>query len=221
MPASRTNCGLLVERPATPMTSARLLTRPSLTPKMMARRVPGATRPVPASRGGDVRGCVRAGRWRRRRVVGSTPDDRPAVVGPSRRNAVQIRACSRSSAAMAATSGDRTARSYSLLLVALERQHEVGDGTRAEPSRDQHDEPDPDPRSAPAAGTVAPELGQLRAPRCRRVAARWRRSVRTRRHGLASFSIAGERLVQQDRVALELEVLEARRDVDRGHTPRW
>ena len=106
MPARSTNRGLAADAPVTPMTSDRLLTSPSLTPKMTARSVPdrelrrchGSYRPTSAA---DTA-----------RLATATPSRRHASSGLSLARRSQIWACSRSSAAMAATSGEASWASY-------------------------------------------------------------------------------------------------------------
>ena len=110
IPASTMKLGLPAEAPATPMTSERLLTRPSLTPKMTARSVPD--RPPARCHVSCLAELGRAvgadGRSRRRRGWGRSPRGRRSPLF----SRSQITACSRSSAAIAATSGDAAWASY-------------------------------------------------------------------------------------------------------------
>ena len=97
MPASRMKLALDSAAPATPITSERLLTRPSLTPKMVARSVPDWPLRCQDSRRAVSRGCSTA-------VPGAGLA--PTAAFWSAVISFQISACSRSSAAMAATSGE-------------------------------------------------------------------------------------------------------------------
>ena len=128
IPARRMKLGWPAAAPATPMTSDRLLTRPSLTPKMTARRVPDR----PPARCQCSR-CPISAALRARRAIAtpSRPESlRPGTSAPLLSRS-QISACSRSSAAIAATSGEPPWASYSVLLVALERLDQLGDRGRS------------------------------------------------------------------------------------------
>jgi hypothetical protein len=108
----------------------------------------------------------------------------------------------------------RALRLVRRLLVALEGEHEVLDGVRAEEPRDRDDEADPQP------GPICRRhldalLAQLRGPHAG--VAALVRGDRPKRRGAAFVLLdPGQRLVQDDGVTLELEVLEAGRRVD-GH----
>ena len=148
-------------RPATPMTSARLQTRPSLTPKITARSVPDRPGPVPASRrrvGDLVRGS---------RPVPSVRPDRLPQPAPDL-------------GVLALVGGDRLDLGrrlavVDLLLVALERGDEVADraaSRRARATRMMN--ADPQPRAGSArAGRRRPSSRSLPA----QISA-WRRSLR-------------------------------------------
>ena len=102
-------------------------------------------------------------------------------------------------------------------LVTFERLHEVSDGRRPGHARGEDDEPHPHPRSG-RRRHVRAELAQLRCPDVR---------VPTlvagdppERVGATRILLDGrERVVQDDRVAFQLQVVEALLDVDRGHDP--
>ena len=102
-----------------------------------------------------------------------------------------------------------------LFLVTLEGLHELGDGAGPEQPGDEHD----DAHSRPwAVGgwDGRTQLGQLAGPRCRRAAARSPRSGGRLPPGLVLLDL-GERVVEDDRVTFELEILEAGREVDGRH----
>ncbi len=194
------------------MTSDRLLTRPSLTPKMTARSVPDrpptrcqvSRRPTSAALVATLGdGHAIAARLA---DVGDllarlqpVPDDRVlAFVGCDRGHLGRD--------ALAFVDG---------LLVALEGLDELRHGRRPGHAGGQDDEPDAHPR--PGGGRHdGTELAQLRRPDV---------GVATlvagdppERLGAARVLLdGGERVVQDDRVTFQLEVVETLLDVDRGH----
>ena len=204
------------------MTSARLLTRPSLTPKMAARSVP--ERPLSdASVSTRDRSRTAAAspvaRWRRRRDCRCRHRDRR---GRGRRRRASSWSQMRRARAHRLRSPRLRASALGvigLLLVALERLDELADGLRPEDPRDEDDEPDPG---------SGPPGRRARRPRARvsfaAQTSACRRSFEAIRSNAAGspgvLLDRGQRVVQDDRVALELEVLEAVLDVDRGHA-RW
>ena len=148
------------------MTRARLLTRPSLTPKMTARSVP------------DRPGRCRCQRLARRRSGGWSPD----AVGAGLAAGRQISACSRSSAAIASTSGEAW-RLVELLLVALERLDQVASRRASRTAR----------ASRMMTATRGPRAGSAPAGRRRRAPrsfpaqmSAWRRSLPAIRRNAAA-----------------------------------
>ena len=172
-----------------------------------AERAGSGIRPVPLLEPPDIRG--------RRRASG----DRDAVA-PDRRGRLDLEPVP-DPRVLALVSGDRGDLGRRLLgvvcrfLVALERPDQVRDGARPEQAGDQHDQPDPWPGAVGRRDGRA-ELGQLVRPDVG-VAALVRRDpaerVGTR---LVLFDLR-QRVVQHDRVAFQLEILEARREVDGRH----
>ena len=102
-----------------------------------------------------------------------------------------------------------------LLLVALERLDQLRDGRRPEQPGGQDDEPDPDPRAA-GRRDVGAEVAQLRRPDVG-VAALVAGDPPERIGAALVLLDRGQRVVQDDRVAFQLEVVEASLDVDGGH----
>src|SRR6476661_1970218 len=78
-PASRMKLGFFDAAPATPMTSDRLLTRPSLTPKMTARNVPDCPARCQPSRRAMSAGVARAASGD---VAGRDATEAAAACGP-------------------------------------------------------------------------------------------------------------------------------------------
>ena len=112
----------------------------------------------------------------------------------------------------------RCLRGVGVLLVALQRLDQVADGVRPEQPGDEHDGADAQSRAA-RLGHGRAELAQLAGPDLG--VASLVAGDRPERLGAARVLLdARQRVVQRDRVALELEVLEALGDVDRGHRRR-
>ena len=208
------------EAPATPITSDRLETSPSDTPKIVARSVPDRPLVCQRSPRAIVVGGLRRARLDARMPAGGDELDRrppaaPAAVpsrafaSPSRR--FQISACSRSSAAIASTAGCVSWASYtasSSPSTALTRSLTA----RVPNSAGEHDdEPDPGARTAGGrhGGSQLPEpvLPDRGVPPL--VAG----DVAERGGACLVLLDRGEGVVQHDGVLLELEVLEARGDV--------
>ncbi len=224
IPASRMNRGsAAVAAPATPMTSARLLTRPSLTPKMTARSVPDRA-PVrcqfsdaPISDGA----IARPARATPSRPATLTIGGRLRVRGHGRHpGCAAVAELVPDPRVLALVGGDRGDLGrllgvVRLLLVALERDDHVGDGLGPEEPGEQDDEADARPR--PLAGRhVGAELAQLVRPDLG-VAALVAGDPVERPGADRILLDARERVVQDDGVALELQVVEAALDIDRGH----
>ena len=198
------------------MTSDRLLTRPSLTPKMTARSVPdralarchGSRRPMSAA---EV--TPRARRGRRADGATPTPSDRPRR-GARRQPLPDL-------CVLPLVGGDgrdlgrRALALVRVFLVALERLHEVGDRAGPEQPSDEHDEADPRPRAI-GGRNGRPELGQLARPDVGVPPLVRRDPAEGGRPGRVLLD-PRERVVQDDRVAFQLEVLEACREVDGRH----
>ena len=167
--------------PATPMTRARLLTSPSLTPKMTARSVPD--RPDRCQRSRAAMSCSTVS------VVA------PALQLPPDLGVLPL---------VGGDRGDlgRRLRLVQLLLVALERGDEVGHGPRPEDPGEQHDDRDAKPRPGRRRRNVGAALLELAGPDVG-VAPLVRRDPRNAAARRGSFSIAGEGVVEEDRVALE------------------
>ena len=127
------------------MTSERLLTSPSLTPKMTARRVPDW--PLRCQRSARPSRAGRMGADRRR--AGSAGD--PAAAPSSRSPDLGVLAL------VGRDRGDlgRRLGVVEVLLVALEGLDEVGHGPRPEHAGEQDDHPDP-ASGALGGGTSAP-----------------------------------------------------------------
>ena len=102
-----------------------------------------------------------------------------------------------------------------LFLVTLEGLHEVGDRAGPEQPGDQHDEPDPRPRAV-GRRDGRPELGQLARPDVGVPPLVRRDPAEGFRPGRVLLDL-GERVVEDDRVAFELQILEAGREVDGRH----
>jgi hypothetical protein len=93
-----------------------------------------------------------------------------------------------------------------ILLVTLEREDEVPDGVRPEQARDEHDRPDPHPRTG-GLGHVRAECPELVRPDL---------GVATLVSGDRPKGICpplvlldpGQRVIQRDRITLELQVLQ-------------
>ena len=214
IPASRMKLGLPDEAPATPMTSERLLTSPSLTPKITARSVPDR----PPVRCQASRLPISAALVARRAMA--TPS-RPSpghvaelvarleLVPDDRRARVRRR---RWRPPRATRPGRRTASSSSPSRALTRSATARG----AEEARRDDDEPDAHPRPVRRAARSAPSSRSLPAQisACRRSLPAIRRNASARRGILLD---AGQRVVQDDRVAFQLEVVEALLDVDRGH----
>ena len=212
MPASRMKLGLPDAAPATPMTSDRLLTRPSLTPKMTARSVP--ERP-PARCQVSRRPTSAALVAPRAMATPSRPGWLTSGICSPAFSLSQMTACSRSSAAIAATSGETPWPSYS---------------ASSSPSSALTSSATADVPATRAARMMnrtrirGPAGGGTSAPSSRSFDAQmsaWRRSLPAMRRNASarrgSFSMRGERVVQDDRVAFQLEVVETLLDVDGGH----
>ena len=212
MPASRMKLGLPDDAPATPMTSDRLLTSPSLTPKMTARSVPER----PPARCHDSRlptsAAFRA---------------RPAMATPSRpgsRHEAHLLAGLEpfpDDRVLALVGGDggrlgrRVLGAVGRLLVALECLDEVGHGRRPEQPGGEDDEPDAHPGPV-GRRHVRTEVAQLRGPDVGVTAF----VAGDPAEGVGSARVLldrRQRVVQDDRVAFQLEVVEAPLDVDGGH----
>ena len=140
MPARSTNDPWPCDAPATPMTRARFETRPSRDAEDDGAQRARPAGPVPALARGDVA---------RPLGVPDRPPRRRRRHCRSRSRRSQIAACSRSSAAIASTSGDALGR-VQVLLVALERQDEIADRVRPEEPGDEHDRPDAKARAGAA-----------------------------------------------------------------------
>ena len=195
------------------MTSDRLLTRPSLTPKMTARSVPDRPpRSVPGlALDRPRRHSPPAVRWPRRREP-----DRPASVG--RFAGLEPVPDDRVLALVGGDRGDLgrgTLGVVGRLLVALERLDQLRDRRCAEQPGGQDDEPDAHPRTA-GRRHVGAELAQLGGPDLG--VAPLVAGDPLERLGAARVLLdAGQRVVQDDRVTFQLQVVETALDVDRGH----
>ena len=162
-PARRMKLGLPDAAPATPMTSDRLLTSPSLTPKMIARSVPDRPDRCHCSRW-PISAALAASRAiaTPSRGVAAPRSAAPALVGPALEPLPDL-------GVLALVGGDRgglrgtALRVVGVLLVALERLDQLGDGGRPEQARGQDDEPDAHPRPA-GRRHVRAEAGQLGRP---------------------------------------------------------
>ena len=165
---ARTMRWLSVAAPAKPITSDRLLTSPSLAPKMAARSVPDRLPLVPRLLTGARHGTGHhAGRSLR--ALQLTPD--------------------RGVLTLVGSDGGRLGRQLvgvGLLLVTLECLDQVGDRAGAETARQADDQPDACPRPAGAAARWRRRLPAA-PPRCWRDAARWWRCAR-RPRALASIA---------------------------------
>ena len=193
-----------------PITSEVLLTRPSDTPKITARSVPDW--PVRCQRSLRPISPARRGTWTSRRAagIGRRPSqaDLPCAVEPAPDLGV-----------LALVGRDRRDLGRGLpgvgvLLVALEGLDEVADGACPEDPGQADDQSGPEAGPGRAGGTVAPSSRSLPAQ-----TSAWRRSLPAIvRKAAARRSLLldpGQGVVQDDRVALELEVLEALLEVDR------
>src|SRR3990172_3717590 len=223
MPASRIMLGWAAA-PATPITRARLLTSPSLTPKMVARSVP--VWPAVCHRSRAEMSAVERSRVG---AAGSTPTPpapppaprappHPPTRPPGGRPAGRQLPPDLGMAPLVGRDrldlGARLAL-VDLLFLALERLDQIADRLRAEEAGHPDDQanaqagpPGRRDRDALLAQLLRPDLA---------VAALVRGDVTEGGRAARFLLDAGQRVVQDDRVALELQVGEALLDVADGH----